>query len=162
MNILVPILLVFLLLLLWRVRHSTTHSTKSKKPARKKIPESIKKTNSSSSPFAAVSIEASGSPCPAVCEVEGLKFLKMEAPLTPLPECSNPKCKCKYVHHDDRRSMEDRRDPMERGRSSYEARGLADRRSRSERRRAESTSNLSEPGYEELLGAAVEEDALSK
>ena len=71
-------------------------------------------------------------------------------------------CKCKYIHHDDRRSLEDRRDPMERGRSVYEAKGLADRRSRPERRSAESTGNLSEPGYDELLGAAVEEDALSK
>ena len=128
------------------------------KTGTRKKPKSPVEKTASKSPFSAVSIEASGDPCPAVCEVEGLKFLKMEAPITPLPECSNPKCKCRYVHHDYRRSLEDRRDPLERGRSAYEAKGLADRRSRPERRRAESTGHVSEPGYDELLDAAVEED----
>jgi hypothetical protein len=162
MNILVPILLVLLLVLFWRARKSRTDSSDAKKPVNQKKPKSSVENTSSRSPFAAVSIKAAGDPCPAVCEVEGLKFLKMEAPITPLPECSNPKCKCKYVHYDDRRSLEDRRDPMERGRSSYEARGLADRRSKHDRRRVDSTVNSSEPGYDELLGAAVEESARLK
>jgi len=47
--------------------------------------------------------------CPAAHALKGQRFLSNEAPLLPLPDCSNaPGCRCKYQHWDDRR-QEDRR-----------------------------------------------------
>ena len=37
------------------------------------------------------------------------RYLSREAPILPLPTCNSKGCACRYLHHDDRRSGEDRR-----------------------------------------------------
>ncbi|QUN06573.1 hypothetical protein KDN34_03710 [Shewanella yunxiaonensis] len=56
------------------------------------------------SPFKAVSIECTGFPCKAAAQLSGKRFLPQDAPCLPLATCDNPDCKCRYMHHEDRRT----------------------------------------------------------
>jgi hypothetical protein len=156
MNILVPIVLVLLVVLFFRARLSTADSAKTTRskqgkkyrPSPKKIPESLR--------FRAVSILFSGEACPTVRKLEGQNFLEKEAPITPLSECTFSKCRCRYVHYNDRRSPEDRRDALESGGRLLEVHGSGDRRSKREQRRVDSTINETAYSYRELLDAVAE------
>lgn len=61
------------------------------------------------SKFHAVSIKFVGSACEAVRKLEGKRFLSGAAPTLPLPDCDVDACKCRFIHHQDRRAGEDRR-----------------------------------------------------
>lgn len=61
-------------------------------------------------PWHAVSIAGSGG-CGLVAQLSGRRFLSADAPLLPLPGCVVRPCRCRYVHHADRRA-EDRRFPF--------------------------------------------------
>lgn len=54
-----------------------------------------------------VEVKPSTRTCDAVLEIEGKKFLSVEAPALPLPGC-NVYCSCRYVHFDDRRQKKRR------------------------------------------------------
>ena len=56
--------------------------------------------------FHGVSIRAGeGCACDAVISIENVRFLSDDAPMLPLNECSDPaRCRCTYVHYDDRRT----------------------------------------------------------
>lgn len=62
-------------------------------------------------PYAAVKIEPCDFSCPAAFEHASKPFLVSEAPSLPLAECNKIEaCRCKFVHHHDRRqSSDDRR-----------------------------------------------------
>ena len=77
----------------------------------KKNKESHSRTDTpKASPFKAVSIECTGFPCKAVAQLSGKRFLPQDAPSLPLATCDNPDCKCRYIHHEDRRTPDsDRR-----------------------------------------------------
>ena len=61
-------------------------------------------------PYHAVSIKA-GPSCRKTAEtLGGKRFLSFEAPPLPQPTCSPQGCSCRYLHHADRRSNEDRRE----------------------------------------------------
>ena len=55
-------------------------------------------------PFHAVSIEPAEGCCAAVASIKVQRFLSEEAPGLPLADCASANCRCKYVHHADRRS----------------------------------------------------------
>lgn len=63
-------------------------------------------------PFHAVSIETDAVPCTAVRQLGDQRFLSSEAPPLPLPGCDRGRCECRYRHHEDRRSHEERRMPF--------------------------------------------------
>ena len=159
MNILIPIVLVLGALLLLKARLSAPDSTKPKRSQREKLSRHSQKRIPDNSPYSAVSIEYSGEACPAVRKMEGQRFLAKEAPITPLSECNCPKCRCRYRHYSDRRSVEDRRDPIERGRQPLEFQGAGERRSLQERRRTESTISQTEFSYREILTAAAKDES---
>jgi len=56
--------------------------------------------------FHGVTITApDGSACSCAAALDGHRFLSDEAPLLPLPDCTNPAaCRCVYRHLDDRRT----------------------------------------------------------
>ena len=62
-------------------------------------------------PFHAGSIARAfdGSACNAAKACEGERFLSTEAPMLPLKGCDAAQCRCRYVHHDDRRAGPRRR-----------------------------------------------------
>ena len=53
--------------------------------------------------FHAVSIQPAGESCPAVNAISVQRFLSEEAPALPLEGCGSVECRCRYVHHSDRR-----------------------------------------------------------
>jgi hypothetical protein len=59
--------------------------------------------------FHAVSIQSVDSACEAAKGIQGQRFLSSAAPRLPLPECDAAECRCRFAHHKDRRSGEDRR-----------------------------------------------------
>lgn len=59
--------------------------------------------------FHAVSLKFYPNACQAAQEMEGRRFLSSAAPRIPLADCDAPECKCRFIHHKDRRSGDDRR-----------------------------------------------------
>jgi hypothetical protein len=62
-------------------------------------------------PYRAVSIRSATVRCVAIGDTEGERYLVEDnnAPHLPHAVCGSEKCACKYVHHGDRRSGDDRR-----------------------------------------------------
>jgi hypothetical protein len=92
---------------------------------------------SANTEFHAVSIKYAGPACVAAKNMSGRRFLATAAPKLPLPECDILECSCRFAHHEDRRSRQDRRSPFGPGGSSgatgsfdAEQRAGSDRRNR--------------------------------
>jgi hypothetical protein len=60
-------------------------------------------------PYHAVSIAPGIGCCQSAQSLTGKRFLSAEAPQMPLRDCNTKSCTCRYVHHDDRRSIAARR-----------------------------------------------------
>jgi hypothetical protein len=71
-----------------------------------------------SSAFHAVSIKFGSNACPAARTMAGKRFLSGAAPRIPLPDCNVLECKCRFVHHKDRRAGDDRRSLFGQGMAS--------------------------------------------
>ncbi len=69
----------------------------------------------SSTKFHAVSIKFSPNACAAAREMDGRRFLSGAAPKIPLPECDALECKCRFIHHKDRRRHDERRNAYSKG-----------------------------------------------
>ena len=61
-------------------------------------------------PYHAVGIAPGSACCKAVTELTGRRYLSAEAPKIPLPTCDAESCQCRFVHFEDRREGEDRRE----------------------------------------------------
>jgi hypothetical protein len=104
MNLPTLALVLVLLLLIWLfIRRRAANKDKSEPAA---------KTRSKKSAYHAVSIKFSGNACEAAREMEGRRFLSSAAPRIPLPDCDVLDCSCRFAHHQDRRSKQDRRSPF--------------------------------------------------
>lgn len=60
-------------------------------------------------PYHAVSIKAGPNCANTALQYARARYLSREAPILPLPTCNPTGCTCRYQHHDDRRSGQDRR-----------------------------------------------------
>ncbi len=100
-----------------------------------KSPTSRPVKTSASSEFHAVSIRFLSSACSAAKSLEGKRFLSSAAPRIPLPECDVMECKCRFVHHIDRREGDDRRDPYRAGFAGETGKHPQEQRHRPERRK---------------------------
>lgn len=74
-----------------------------------------KAVGAGNSSFHAVSIKYAADACEAARNMHGRRFLSSAAPRLPLPECDAQTCKCRFVHHKDRRNGDDRRNPWGQG-----------------------------------------------
>ena len=164
MNIIIAILFVLLVLVVvnrLRSRHNRTKRSKSAQTIKEISPSEVIDERPS---FGAVSIEFSEDCCPAVRSLDRKKFLAAEAPITPLEECSQPRCRCRYVRHHDRRGTEDRRISLVPEKRWLEARGVSNRRSSCGRRKSDTATgpesyNLNDHfSYNELLSAALRDE----
>lgn len=61
-------------------------------------------------PYHAVSIKAGPNCGTTALQYGQRRYLSREAPILPLPTCNPKGCTCRYLHHDDRRSGDDRRE----------------------------------------------------
>lgn len=122
----VGILILAIVFLVWRSKRSTPQ--KSTPPGARPV----KATPVSE--FHAVSIKYAASACLAAKRLEGKRYLSSAAPKIPLPDCDVLECKCRFVHHADRREGDERRNPYragiagETGKHEQEQRQGADRR----------------------------------
>lgn len=62
--------------------------------------------------YHAVSIKFDANACDAAKAMAGRRFLSSAAPRLPLAECKALECRCRFAHHEDRRSGKDRRSPF--------------------------------------------------
>ena len=99
----IVILFVVVVLIWFFSRRSKAKSASTNKHSTK----TIKKEPS----FRAVSIQICPQACAAAKKLRDKRFLSGQAPMLPLADCNVKDCKCKFVHHKDRRSHEDRRFP---------------------------------------------------
>jgi hypothetical protein len=60
-------------------------------------------------PYHAVSIKAGPGCSRTGSSYGGQRYLSTEAPTIPLPTCDARNCRCRYLHHEDRRDESDRR-----------------------------------------------------
>mgnify|MGYP001319407103 CR=1 FL=1 len=81
-----------------------------KESTRPKPDQHNKNTTERNTRFHAVSIRFAPCACEAAKHIEGQRFLSAAAPRFPLPECDAAQCKCRFKHHTDRRTGNDRRD----------------------------------------------------
>jgi len=79
-----------------------------------------KRVATSDTKFHAVSLKFASNACDAAKNMKGRRFLSGAAPRIPLPNCDAAECRCRFVHHKDRRSAEDRRSPFGKGFSGGE------------------------------------------
>jgi hypothetical protein len=104
----------------WLWLHYSGVKSKHKQHA---APSPIKKPSKS---YHGVSLHLCDHACECICHVRGQRFLASDVPAIPIYGCTNQQCSCTYLHHEDRRSGEDRRYPslaMEGGGASNEHRG---------------------------------------
>ncbi|MBO1271877.1 hypothetical protein J3L11_09525 [Shewanella sp. 4t3-1-2LB] len=90
-------LLLAIMLLGYLFRHRWSGNQRHKETRTKTVSAKIL-------PFRAVSIECLGFPCKAVSKLSNKRFLPNDAPSLPLATCNNASCKCRYIHHEDRRA----------------------------------------------------------
>lgn len=96
------------------------------------------------SAFHAVSIKYSENACDAAKAMTGRRFLATAAPRLPLPECDSLECRCKFAHHDDRRTGRDRRSPFAAKHYAGDGTGSheKERREKQDRRKSERDLDL--------------------
>ncbi len=98
-------LVLVLLLLVWLfIRRRQATGNDESQPANRE-----RRKNSA---YHAVSIKFSGNACKAARNMEAHRFLSSAAPRLPLPDCDVLDCSCRFAHHQDRRSSQDRRSPF--------------------------------------------------
>lgn len=105
MNLLMAALVLVALLAVWLLlrRRQASKST-AEKP--------VTLAGGAGTAYHAVSIKFSSDACSAAKDLDGRRFLSSAAPKLPLAECDVLECKCRFVHHKDRRAGKDRRSPF--------------------------------------------------
>jgi len=131
------LVLVLLVAVAWIILQLRRGNTQVKKTA------SISELKNTSA-FHAVSMRYSMNACEAAKAITGRRFLSSDAPRLPLPGCDSHDCHCKYTHHADRRSGDDRRTPYDTGTfAKYGANAAQiERRERKGRRQQDSVVNF--------------------
>lgn len=92
------------LLVLWLFVRKRGQSAKTSRPE--------KPRPSDNTAYHAVSIKFDANACEAARNMSGRRFLSTAAPRLPLPECDALECCCRFAHHQDRRTVKDRRSPF--------------------------------------------------
>ena len=87
--------------------------------------------------FHALSLRFGAGACDSSRRLHGKRFLSPDAPTLPLADCDTEHCRCRYVHHRDRRDGEDRRSPFQSGFGGSATRMERNRRRSTERRSRE-------------------------
>ncbi len=96
--------IVLVLLVVWLVLRQRKYAAESNAPT--------PKTEPVKSAYHAVSIKFEANACDAAKAMTGRRFLASAAPRLPLPDCNVLECRCRFAHHEDRRSGKDRRSPF--------------------------------------------------
>lgn len=90
---------------------ATGNTSSNKKLKRDKFP--VYKSSSSDTRWKAVKIKTGLMCCKAAERMRSQVYLTTEAPVFPLEDCKVKSCQCKYIHMNDRREEDDRRESTE-------------------------------------------------
>ena len=105
--------MLWLFLLIFVVAGFFILKTKRKKYKKKsRLNAAAQSKNESAKKYRAISICCENHACAEAIASQKKRFLLKETPQLPLAGCNADKCRCRYEHHDDRRSEEDRRLPF--------------------------------------------------
>ena len=117
---------------------------KKKAPKEKTVTQIRSEVASKSTPYHAVSIKLAGNACSAAKAMSGRRFLSGAAPRLPLPDCTMLECKCRFVHHADRRAGPDRRSQFQGGIGLTGTTGAyeKERREKEDRRKRDSADDV--------------------
>ena len=96
--------IVLVLLVVWLIMRQRRYAAEVNAPTPKR--------DSAKTAYHAVSIKFEANACDAAKAMTGRRFLASAAPRLPLPDCDVLECRCRFAHHDDRRSGKDRRSPF--------------------------------------------------
>jgi hypothetical protein len=121
--------------------------------AEESVSKKVKKKSGARNPYLATSISAEGCACAAVGNVANTRFLTSQnVPKLPLADCISATCKCRYVHHQDRRNSEgERRTPFSLQTDLYNLNKEVERRVKKGRRDTDWSGNAaSELSYAEF------------
>ena len=121
------VLIVILALVYFTTRRKA--SAPDKRPAAARPSKSTAMTD-----FHAVSLKFLSSACSAAKSLEGKRFLSNAAPRIPLADCDVLECKCRFVHHRDRRAGDERRDSYSQGFAGETGKHPIEQRKRRDRR----------------------------
>lgn len=126
--------LIIVLMLLWYLlMRRSSGSSKTNQP------QLDRRQRNSGGAFHAISIKFDADACLHAKALQGRRYLASEAPTLPLNNCDAASCKCRFVHHDDRRSGKDRRSPFgSAGMGAVTGRFEQERRDGDDRRRPDS------------------------
>ncbi len=128
MSLTTAIVIILILAVIFFVVRNKGSGSKPQSPAAR----SVKAT--ATSEFHAVSIKFHSGACSAAKSLDGKRFLSSAAPRIPLAECDVLECKCRFVHHSDRRESDDRRNPYRAGIAGETGKHPQEKRRRPERR----------------------------
>ena len=128
MSLTTAIVGILILAVIYFVVRSKGSESKPQSPAARPV----KKT--ATSEFHAVSIKFPSSACSAAKSLDGKRFLSSAAPRIPLADCDVLECKCRFVHHSDRREGDDRRNAYSAGIAGETGKHPQEKRRRPERR----------------------------
>lgn len=110
------------------VREARTAARVRERQARKSLPQAPERHS-----YHAVTVAQGRMACANSIQLTGRRFLSRDAPPLPLPGCTMQLCRCRYIHHADRRA-EDRRFPF--GVRKHNESMVAVERRRGDRRKA--------------------------
>ncbi len=102
------LLFLILLILLYIVLFWLHRNSNARLIHKQKSPSSTKPREKT---YQGTSIKLCSQACEPVSTLKGKRFLPSEITELPIYGCTNPACACTYLHHDDRRSKNDRRYP---------------------------------------------------
>ena len=113
--IVIVIVIVFAMIFITALKRKQTAVNKPAVRQRKSknAERYIRPSSEPKNQYHAISICCEKHACKAVLDVQGERYLATEAPTLPLAACDLASCRCRYEHHDDRRSdNDDRRLPF--------------------------------------------------
>lgn len=128
MSLTTAIVIILILAVIFFVVRNKGSGSKPQSPAARPVKAAA------TSEFHAVSIRFHSSACSAAKSLDGKRFLSSAAPRIPLAECDVLECKCRFVHHSDRREGDDRRNPYTAGIAGETGKHPQEKRRRPERR----------------------------
>ena len=109
--------------------------TRRKASAPDKRPAAARPSKSAATTeFHAVSLNFRSSACSAAKSLKGKRFLSNAAPRIPLADCDVLECECRFVHHQDRRAGDERRDSYSQGLGGETGKHPIEQRKRRDRR----------------------------
>lgn len=98
------VVLLLLVAIWWLMRKRRAGQSELRKPAQR--------VNAKKTAYHAVSIRFQSNACAAAKAMAGRRFLATAPPKLPLADCDAQECRCRFAHHDDRRSGKERRNPF--------------------------------------------------